>query len=80
MVLTGGIGQGMKIGLGIWMTGLVFFWDSMILLVLSQDSVRKVFAGIAFYFDKVAGIVIGALGVKLIFSAIKESSISLSNH
>ncbi len=75
MVLTGGIDQGIKIGLGIWMICLVLFWDSMILLILSKNSVRKVFSGIVFYVDKVAGIVIGILGVKLILSAIKESSI-----
>lgn len=75
MILTGGVGQGLKIALGIWMTALVFFWDSMILLVLSRESIRKVFSGMAFYIDKCAGIVIGVLAVKLILSALRWSHI-----
>ena len=48
-----GTGRGVKIGLGIWMTCLVFFWDGMILLVLSQKSVRKAFSSVVYYVDKI---------------------------
>ena len=75
MVLTTGTGQGLKIGLGVWMVSLVFIWDSAILLVLSQNSVRRTFSGIVYYIDKTAGIIIGVLGAKLVFSAIRESRI-----
>ena len=75
MVLSGDIGREVKIGLGIWMAFLVFAWDSMILLVMSRRPVRETFSGIAYYIDKGAGIIIGSLGVKLIFSAISDSRI-----
>ena len=75
MVLSAETGKGLKIGLGIWMTSLVFFWDSMILMVLSRDSVRKTFSGIVYYIDKTAGVIIGVLGIKLIFSAVEENGI-----
>jgi len=73
MVLTGGVGTAMKIGLGIWMTFLVFFWDSMILLFLSKESIRNKFTKVAFYIDKIAGLVIAVFGVKLIIMVVKES-------
>lgn len=73
MVLTGGVGSAMKIGLGIWMTCLVFVWDSMILFFLSRESIRNKFTKIAFYIDKIAGLVIGVFGVKIIIMVVKES-------
>ncbi len=75
MVLSAGTGKGLKIGLGVWMTCLVFFWDSMILMVLSREPVRKAFSGVVYYIDKTAGIIIAGLGVKLIISAVKDHSI-----
>ncbi len=75
MVLTGGTGLPLKIGLGIWMTGMVLVWDSFILLILSRRHVRKTFSGAVFYVDKAAGTVIGLLGIKLILTAVYDSSI-----
>lgn len=65
-VLNDQIGLGWKIGLGVWMTTLVFVWDSLIVYALSQRQVRAVFARGAYYLDKVTGLILGVLGVKLI--------------
>jgi threonine/homoserine/homoserine lactone efflux protein len=75
IVLTEGTGLLLRIGLGIWMTALVFLWDCLILLVLTQKHVQRVFVGVIFYVDKSAGAVIGFLGIKLILSAINDSSL-----
>ncbi len=42
VVLTKDVGIGVKIALGVWMTGLVFVWDSMIVLVLTRDRVKQI--------------------------------------
>ena len=75
MVLTDGINQQIKISLGIWMTSIVFLWDSFILIILSREIIQKRFIGIVYYIDKVAGVIIGSLGLKLVISAIKEDYI-----
>lgn len=72
VVLTAGIDLRVKVGLGVWMTLLVFAWDASILLVLSKRAVRSVFSRIAFYVDKVAGTILGLIGVRLIETAILE--------
>lgn len=61
----------LKIALGVWMTGLVFLWDAMIIYVLSQRRVRAQFGKIAFYIDKAAGALLGLMGIKLLHSAVK---------
>jgi len=72
VVLTAGIDMRVKLGLGAWMTLLVFAWDAAILFVLSKRAVRGVFSRIAFYVDKVAGTILGLIGVRLIETAILE--------
>lgn len=67
MLIANGTGKTLQIGLGLWMTGLVFIWDSAILVVLSRQPVRAAFSGMVFYIDKAAGVVIGLLGIKLLF-------------
>lgn len=52
---------------------LVFAWDAMIVLVLSHNSIRGVFARTAFYIDKTAGLLLEAMGGKLLHSTVKES-------
>jgi threonine/homoserine/homoserine lactone efflux protein len=54
------------------MTVLVFLWDAFIIYVLSQERVKGVFSRIAFYVDKVAGTLLGLIGLKLIESTIFE--------
>lgn len=72
VVLTNEVGIWFKIGLGIWMTVLVFLWDAFIIYVLSQDKVRRIFSKVAFFVDKVAGSVLGLIGMKLLESAVFE--------
>ena len=73
VVLTDQISILFRVGLGIWMTVLVFLWDAFIIFVLSQNRVKKIFSKVAFYVDKLAGAVLGLVGVKLIENAIFEN-------
>lgn len=70
VVLTSDVGMGLKIGLGIWMTLLVFLWNAFIIFILSQEKVKSVFARCAYYVDKLAGTVLGLIGVQLMTSAL----------
>jgi len=70
LVLTNEVSLVVKVALGVWMTFLVFSWDTFIILVLSRNSIRELFSKLAFYIDKIAGVVLGLFGVKLIQSAI----------
>ncbi len=72
IVLTETINIYVKIGLGVWMTLLVFIWDAFIIFVLSKDTVKKFFSKIAYYIDKVAGTILGLIGLKLIQGTIFE--------
>jgi threonine/homoserine/homoserine lactone efflux protein len=69
VVLTNEVGLAFRVGLGVWMTTAVFLWDSFIVVVLTQERVRRVFVKMAFYVDKVAGTLLGLIGVKLIETA-----------
>lgn len=72
VVLTNQVGLEFKVALGLWMTSLVFFWDAFIIFVLSRRRVKKIFSRVAFYVDKVAGTLLGLIGLKLIESAVLE--------
>lgn len=74
VILTPRITISLTVGLGIWMTLLVFAWDVMIIFVLSQQRVRNTFGKMAYYIDKVAGALLGFMGYKLLESAIKETA------
>lgn len=69
VVLTPQAGLGLSIGLGLWMAALVFVWDAAIIFVLSHRPVRQAFGKLAFYFDKLAGALLGLMGAKLLHSA-----------
>lgn len=69
VVLTPQVGMGLSIGLGLWMTALVFVWDAAIIFILSHRPVRQAFGQLAFYFDKLAGALLGLMGAKLLHSA-----------
>lgn len=69
VVLTPQVGTGLSIGLDLWMTALVFVWDAAIIFVLSHRPVRQAFGKLAFYFDKLAGALLGLMGAKLLHSA-----------
>lgn len=74
VVLTPESGVMLSLGLGLWMTLLVFAWDTMIIFVLSQQKVRRTFGKIAFYIDKIAGALLGFMGYKLLQTAVKETA------
>ena len=68
-MLTKDVGLGFKVALGVWMTLVVLFWDMAIIFVLSTSRVRRKFAKIAFYIDKVAGAILGLIGLAILKSA-----------
>lgn len=75
VVLTPSVSVGLSIALGVWMVLLVFLWDTMIVLILSKPQIRTAFAKVAFYLDKIAGMVLGVLGYKLLRSAFKNEAL-----
>lgn len=70
VVLTNEVGFGFKLGLGIWMTLVVFAWDTTIILLLSTEKMRTGFTRFAFYIDKVTGALLGLIGGGIVKSAI----------
>jgi threonine/homoserine/homoserine lactone efflux protein len=72
LVLNKDVGIGFKIALGAWMVAVVFLWDAAIIFVLSRQKVRSVFNGAAFYIDKVAALILGAIGFTMVRSALVQ--------
>lgn len=72
LVLNNDVSLNFKIFLGVWMTVIVFIWDTFIILVLSQYRVKSIFNRIAFYIDKLTGFLLGAFGLRLVYSSIFE--------
>jgi threonine/homoserine/homoserine lactone efflux protein len=70
VVLTNNVGLAFKISLGLWMTFVVFAWDSLIIYLLSANKVRNKFSSISFYIDKVTGAILGLIGFTIIKSAV----------
>jgi len=70
VVLTPDVGLMFKIGLGIWMTLVVFFWDVAIIYLLASDKVRKKFTRISYYIDKITGAILGVIGFTIVRSAL----------
>ena len=64
----------LNIALGVWMTLIVFLWDSFIIFALSHKHVRSLFNRGAFYIDKTAGVILGAFGLTLIYSALIKNN------
>ena len=64
-----------KIFIGIWMSALLFLWDSFIIFVLSRKHIRNRLFGMVYYIDKAAGLILGVVGVKLLQSAVCKSTI-----
>ena len=78
-MLTNDVPIALKIGLGVWMVSLVFVWNTIIIFVLSQQSVKSVFAKTAFYIDKIAGVVLGLVGLKLLQRVILDIRLAKLN-
>jgi len=73
LVLTPDVALSFKLGLGLWMVWVVFLWDALIVLLLSQGVVRQWFNRSVFYIDKCTGVILGAIGVKIVHGAVSHS-------
>ena len=69
VVLTNDVNLAFKIGLGIWMTLVVFLWDLSVIYILSRENVRRKFSKLAYYIDKFTGVILGLIGFTIIKSA-----------
>lgn len=76
VVLTPEVGMGLKVALGVWMTTLVFVWDTLIVLVLTQERVKRAFTRLAYSIDKVSGALLGLVGLKLLHGALAREATS----
>ena len=72
VVLTKDVDLSFKIGLGIWMTSVVFLWDLSVIYVLSRDKVRRKFSKLAYYIDKCTGVILGLIGLTIVKSALSK--------
>jgi len=72
VVLTSEVGFAFKLALGIWMTVMVFLWDLSIIFLLSTRKVRSKFTRVAFYIDKVTGVLLGLIGLAIVKSALMK--------
>ena len=72
VVLTNDVDFGFKVGLGIWMTSVVFVWDLSVIYVLSKDKVRRKFSKLAYYIDKFTGAILGLIGFTIVKSALTK--------
>ncbi len=70
VVLNPEIGISFKLILAIWMTMIVFIWDVSIIYLLSKQQVRKKFTKMAFYIDKVTGVILGVIGFNIVKSVL----------
>ena len=72
VVLTPEISFAFKLGLGIWMTVVVFAWDTAVIFLLSTRKVRARFTQVAYYIDKVTGALLGVIGLTIVRTAIVD--------
>ena len=74
VVLTPGVGLGVKLGLGVWMTAVVLAWDAAIVLLLAKPAVRQRFVRMAYVLDKLTGLVLGGIGARIVQSVVTAKS------
>ncbi|MDP8171109.1 LysE family transporter [Pasteurella skyensis] len=72
IVLTENVNMTFRIGLGIWMTSLVFIWNVLIIYTLSVPKVRNQFTRFSYYIDKVTGTILGLIGFSIIKSTMSN--------
>ncbi|WP_221794072.1 LysE family translocator [Oceanobacter mangrovi] len=72
VVLTPDVNHGFKWLLGAWMTLVVFCWDVAVVYLLSGARVRQHFSRLAFYIDKVTGVILGAIGLSIVKSSLSR--------
>lgn len=74
VALTNDVSLAFKIALGVWMTVVVFCWDTAIIFVLSSSKVRKKFTKLAYYIDKFTGAILGVVGFSIVKSALSKQA------
>ncbi|WP_444912476.1 LysE family translocator [Microbulbifer sp. PAAF003] len=72
VVLTSDVSLYFKLALGIWMTLVVFVWDTAIIYLLSANKVRNQFTKLSYYIDKVTGAILGMIGFTIVRSALTK--------
>lgn len=72
VVLTPEVSFAFKLSLGVWMTIVVFLWDTSIIFLLSTRKVRQKFTQAAYYLDKITGALLGIIGVTIVKTAVVE--------
>jgi threonine/homoserine/homoserine lactone efflux protein len=72
LILTKDVNLTFKIILAVWMTTVVFLWDSVIIFILSKDKIRKKFSKFSYYIDKITGAILGIIGFSIIKSAVSK--------
>ena len=72
VVLTNDVNLTFKISLDVWMTMVVFAWDTAVIFLLSTKKVRNQFTKSAFYIDKVTGAILGLVGLSIVRSALSK--------
>ena len=72
VVLTPEVSFAFKLSLGVWMTIVVFVWDTSIIFLLSTRKVRQKFTQAAYYLDKITGALLGIIGVTIVKTAVVE--------
>jgi len=74
VVLTKDVSFTFKVVLGVWMTSVVFIWDSAIVFLLSGDNARQKFSSLAYYIDKVTGAILGFVGLTIVKTAFTKQN------
>ncbi|WP_197501132.1 LysE family transporter [Campylobacter curvus] len=72
VVLTPNVNPALSVALGAWMSVSEFLWGAAIVMALSGRRVRTAFGKAAFYIDKLAGVLLGLIGLKLLQSALQR--------
>lgn len=72
VVLTPEVSFAFKLSLGVWMTIVVFLWDTSIIFLLSTRKVRQKFTQAAYYIGKITGALLGIIGVTIVKTAVVE--------
>ena len=68
LVLDHGVSFSFRLALGFWMTAVVLAWDAFILRVLSRPLVRGAFLRKVRLVDRLTGIMLCAIGARILFS------------
>ncbi len=72
VILTPNVNPALSVALGAWMSVSEFLWGAAIVMALSGRRVRTAFGKAAFYIDKLAGVLLGLIGLKLLQSALQR--------